>query len=270
MRSKSKAKKSAPRRRGYGRRRGGYRRPQSVPEWASVTESVALDQITGLAYSMNQTYGLNGTSLAQFIQRAVPVAQAYQHYRIKQIKLQFKPQFDTFFPDVGATGTGFLVPNMFYMINKSGSIPNNPTPTALKAMGAKPIRFDERTIPVAWRPSVLQENAGVLGDVGSGYKISPWLSTNANANQPGAWNPSTVQHLGVYWHIERPGTLPAGVAELTYSVQITVDFQFKKPLVKVSANDPLALEYAPGSVASSVVEGARLRAEVLRSSGSGQ
>jgi len=243
-----KSKKSAPRRRGYGRR--GYRRPQSVPEWASVTESVALDNITGLAYTMNQSYGLNGTCLAQFIQRAVPVAQAYQHYRIKQVKLEFKPQVDTFLPDAGPTGTGFLVPNMFYMINKSGSIPNNPTPDALRAMGARPIRFDERTIKVAWRPSVLQENAGVLGDVGSAYKVSPWLSTNANANQPGAWNASTVQHLGVYWHIQRPGTLPAGVAELTYSIQITVDFQFKKPLVKTSSSDPVALEYAAGSLGS--------------------
>lgn len=247
-----KMKKSAPRRRGYGRRRG-YRRPQSVPEWASVTESVALDNITGLAYTMNQSYGLNGTCLAQFIQRAVPVAQAYQHYRIKQVKLEFKPQVDTFFPDVGATGTGYLVPNMFYMINKSGSIPNNPTPDALRAMGAKPIRFDEKTIKVAWRPSVLQENAGVLGDVGSAYKVSPWLSTNANANQPGAWNASTVQHLGVYWNIQRPGTLPAGVAELTYSIQITVDFQFKKPLVKTSSSDPVALEYAAGSLAETII-----------------
>lgn len=256
---KSKGKKkSAPRRRMYGRR--GYRRPQSVAEWASCTESVALSNITGLAYTMNQPYALNGTCLAQFISRAVPVAQAYQHYRIKQIKLEFKPQVDTFFPDVGATGTGFLVPNMFYIINKSGSVPANATVDNLRAMGAKPIRFDEKTIKVAWRPSVLQENAGVLGDVGSSYKISPWCSTNASANQPGAWNPSTVQHLGVSWFIARPGTLPAGVAELTYDIQITVDFQFKKPLVKVLASSPEAQQYAEGS----------LGAEVLRQAGAGQ
>ena len=232
----------------FGRRKRVYRRayraPRGVPEWASCTESVALSNITGLAYTMNTMYGLNGTSLAQFISRAVPIAQSYQHYKIKRIRLEYKPQVDTFFPDVGAVGTGFLVPNMFYMINKSGSIPNNPTVDNLRAMGAKPIRFDEKTVKVDWRPSVLQENAGVLGDVGSGYKISPWLSTNANANQPGAWNPSTVQHLGIYWIVSRPGTLPAGVAELTYDIQITVEFQFKKPLVKASSNAPVALEYA--------------------------
>jgi len=181
-----------PMKKGYGRRRGKkvagrrrkvyrrpYRAPRGVPEWASVTESVDLTNITGLPYLMNgnpatpgAVYGLNGTQLSQFIQRAVPVAQAYQHYRIKRIMLEFKPQYDTFFPDVGAGGNGFLVPNLFYMINKSGSIPANVSVANLRSMGAKPIRFDEKTIRVAWRPSVLQENAGVLGDIGSSYKIS--------------------------------------------------------------------------------------------------
>lgn len=244
-------RKVAGKRVGAVRRRRAYRRPVTVPEWASCTESVDLTNITGLAYQMNgpgggAVYGLNGTQLSQFIQRAVPIAKAYQHYRIKTIKLEFKPQYDTFLPDVGAAGTGFLVPNFFYMINKSGSIPSTVSAANMRAMGAKPIRFDEKTITVAWRPSVLQENAGVNGDIGSGYKISPWLSTNANANSPGAWQPSSVNHLGIYWQVERPGTLPAGVAELSYSIQITVEFQFKKPLVTVSSSNPQAAEYVPG------------------------
>lgn len=241
---------------GGRRRRGGmrkgmrrlrrYRAPRSVPEWATVTEVVDLTNITGLAYTMNQMYGLNGTQLSQFISRAVPVAQNYQHYRIKSLKLEFKPQYDTFTPSAGVAGTGVLVPNMFYMINKSGSIPANPTVNSLRAMGAKPIRFDEKIIKVAWRPSVLQENAGVNGDIGSGYKVSPWLSTNANANAPGAWQPSSVNHLGIYWQVTRPGTLPPDVAELSYSIEITAEFQFKKPLVKVSSSNAPALEYAQG------------------------
>lgn len=227
-----------------------FRPARSVPEWASCTESVALTNITGLAYQMNgalpgQVYGLNGTQLSQFISRAVPIAKAYQHYRIKRILLEFKPQYDTFTPSAGVQGTGVLVPNLFYMINKSGSIPANVTVDALRAMGAKPIRFDEKTIKIAWRPSVLQENAGVNGDIGSGYKVSPWLSTNANANAPGLWQPSSVNHLGIYWQVVRPGALPQGVAELTYDIQITVDFQFKKPLMTVVAGNPPALEYAP-------------------------
>lgn len=235
------------------RRMRRFRPARGVSEWASLTESVDLTNITGLAYQMNgpapgQVYGLNGTQLSQFISRAVPTAQSYQHYRIKRIMLEFKPQYDTFLPDVGAAGTGFLVPNFYYTINKSGSIPSTVSTNGLIAMGAKPIRFDDKTIKVAWRPSVLQENAGVLGDVGSGYKVSPWLSTNANANAPGQFQPSSVNHLGIYWNVVRPGTLPAGVAELSYSVQITAEFQFKKPLVKTSSNNLPALEYAPGHV----------------------
>ena len=92
-------------RRGKGRRRG-FRKAPSVPEYASLTESVALTNITGVSYQMNgpgggQVYGLNGTQLSQFISRATAVAQAYQHYRIKRILLEFKPQVDTFLPDVG-------------------------------------------------------------------------------------------------------------------------------------------------------------------------
>lgn len=236
----------AVRRRKMMYRRRGFRPARGVPEWASVTESVALTNLTGLPYNMNTMFGLNGTNLSQFLSRAVPVAQAYQHYRIKRIRLEFKPQYDTFTPSAGAAGTGVLVPSLFYMINKSGSIPTNPTIDNLRAMGAKPIRFDDKIIKVDWRPSVLGENAGVLGDIGSSYKISPWLSTNANANNPGVWNPSTVQHLGIYFIVARPGTLPPDVAELSYDVQITVEFQFKKPLVKVVAGSPEALEYAPG------------------------
>lgn len=230
---------------GKSRRKGGYRPPRSVPDMASCTESIALTNITGLPYNMNQMFGWNGLQLQYFIERAVPIAQAYQHYRIKKVTLEFKPQYDTFTPAVGPAGTGVLAPNLYYMINKSGSIPTTVSLDNLKAMGAKPIRFDEQIRRVSWRPSVLQENSGVLGDVGSGYKISPWLSTNANANAPGIWQPSTVNHLGIYWFVQRPGILPAGMAELSYDVQLTVEFEFKKPLVKTASSNTPALEFSP-------------------------
>lgn len=245
-----------PAKKGYGRRRAGgkkvlgrrrkvYRRAfrpaRGVPEWASCTESVSLANITGVAnYTMNQMYALNNTNLTQYINRALPISQNYQHYRIKRIKLEFIPQMDTFQNTAGAVGTGLLVPSFYYMLNKSGSVPPNPTPDNLRSMGAKPIRFDEKVITVAWRPSVLQENQGVLGDVGSGYKISPWLSTQVQTAPPG---PSSVQHLGIYWVVARPGILPAGIVELTYDIKITVEFQFKKPLVKVNAGQPNAIEF---------------------------
>jgi len=258
-----KSKRGGKRRGGFRKRRFGGRRrvfrpARQVPEWASCTESMSLNRITGLTYEMNGMYGFNATQLAYFVNRAVPIAQSYQHFKIKRVLMEFKPQYDTFAPTPGApTGQGFSVPNLFYMINKSGSIPNNPTVDNLRSMGAKPIRFDDKIIKIAWRPSVLQENSGTLGDIGSSYKVSPWLSTSANANAVGAWNPSTVSHLGIYWTVQRNGVIPPGTAELVYDIQITVEFQFKKPLVKVLSSSPQALEYAPESLAATVNNGSR-------------
>ena len=200
---------------GGRRRRGGrkgmrrmrrFRPARGVPEWASVTESAALTNITGLPYNMNTMFGLNGTNLSQFINRAVPVAQAYQHYRIKRIRMEFKPQYDTFTPEIGAAGTGVLVPNLFYMIDKSGSIPTNITLEGLKQMGAKPRAFDEKPLTIGWKPSVLTADMTAGGAAftvqPSQYKISPWLNTNANSVDIAASNPSTIDHLGVYWYVE--------------------------------------------------------------------
>ena len=240
---------------GLRRRRGGrkgmrrmrrFKPAKHVAEWASCTESVSLTTITGLPYTVNQTYSLMSTQLAYFPNRSVQIAQAYQHYRIKKITLEFKPQIDTFMQQPGAAGVGSFVPTLYYMIDKSGSLPPNPTPENLKQMGAKPYRFDDKIIRASWRPSVLNDvTAGAVVPTGASYKISPWLSTSATPLGVGVWNPSTVDHLGIYWNVQQPGAVPGGTAPLTYDVQITVDFQFKKPLVKVAPGAPLAIQALP-------------------------
>jgi len=228
-----------------GRRRA-FRAARSVPEWASATESRSLTTITGANYQANQMYEYNGLELAQFNARITQIAQAYQHYRIRKVTLEFKPQQDTFVPLAGAPGTGINVPALYYMINKSGSIPPNPTAENLKQMGAKPIRFDDKVIKVSWRPSVLNDaNSGLNLGVGTQYKVSPWLSTSANPLAPGVWIPSQVNHLGIYFQVDRTGLLPAGYAELQYDVQVTIDVQFKKPLVKVNSQAPPAITCVP-------------------------
>ena len=69
--------------------------------------------------------------------------------------------------------------------------------------GAKPRALDEQTLLIGWRPSVLEASmtAGgpALSAQGAKYTMSPWLNTNANSVNPGAWTPSTVDHLGVYF-----------------------------------------------------------------------
>ena len=127
----------------------GFRPAKNVAEWASCSVTQWIGQVT----TANVMYNLRNISLSQF-QRAVQVAQAYQHYRIKKVMLEFKPAFDTFAPQ-STGGVNLQVPYLIYMIDKSGSVPVNVDSTALGQMGAKPIRFDDKTIKVAYRPSVL-------------------------------------------------------------------------------------------------------------------
>lgn len=165
-------------------------------------------------------YRIRDITLDQF-DAAVSIAKAYQFYRIKHVTLKFMPLFDTF-----TAGGPSTIPRLYYMIDKSGSIPTNVTIPALKKMGAKPIRFDERQITRGWSPSVLTADTAAPGVLQSSqYKVSPWLSTNANVLNPGAWVPSSIDHLGCFFVVEQE----AG-ATANYRVELTVEFQFKKPL----------------------------------------
>lgn len=228
------AKTQKPRRVGKKRmNRRKFRKARNVPDVASLSVTQWIGQVT----TANVMYNLRNIALGQFA-RAVQVAKAYQHYRIKKVMLEYKPAFDTFAPqNFGGGGQNLQVPYLIYMIDKSGSIPTNVDSTALGQMGAKPIRFDDKTIKVAWRPSVLTQTYG-QANTQSQYKISPWLSTNANALNPGVFQPSDIDHLGIFWKVDRAGVLPPGYEEYTYEVRITVEFEFKKPLIEPSANAP--------------------------------
>lgn len=206
-------------------RRRGFKPARNVPELASCSVNQWINQVT----NANIVYNMRNISLQQFA-RAASIAQNYQHYRIKKVTLEFLPSQDTFAPIAGA-GT-VQVPYLTYLIDKSGSVPTAVDGPTLRQMGAKPVRFDDKKITVSWRPSVLTETFG-QANAASQYRISPWLSTNLNALQPGVFVPSDIDHLGIFWKVDRNGVLPAGVAEYSYEVRITAEFQFKKPLAQV-------------------------------------
>lgn len=232
--SKTKAKRAG--KRAVQRRKRVFRPAKNVAEWASCSETYSninpnpgAPPLTNAMFPSNTMYVKRDFSLDQFA-RATQIAKGYQHYRIKKITMKFKPLVDTF------TNSGALasVPNFFYMIDKSGSLPNNPTLAMLKQMGAKARRFDDKSITVAWRPSVLDLAATAPANSSSAqYKISPWLSTNANQLGVGVWNPSTVDHLGIFWQSEQD--VAAQIAY--YSIETTVEFQFKKPLAQLGSGE---------------------------------
>lgn len=221
---KSANRKRAGKRKLYRKRT--FKPARSVNDYAGVSETYDISALTTNVMYQKRDFTLNGSP------RAANVATAYQHYRIKKITMKFKPQVDTFI-----SGGPTTVPNLHYMIDKSGSIPTNSTLAALKSMGAKPIRFDDKNITITWRPSVLTDTATAPGVSGqSQYRISPWLSTNANALNPGVFSPSSVDHLGLFWFVEQLGGATG------YTIEVTVEYQFKKPLNTTLAGETEAIK----------------------------
>lgn len=214
------------------RKRGMTKRSSNVPDLASLSvKRTIVAPPSGGTFQTNTMYKLMDTQLIDY-QRAVQVAQAYQHFRIKKIKITWKPLYDTF---VGAVGSTVSKPNLYFMIDKSGSIPTNVTLEGLKAMGAKPKQLDEKNLSFEWSPSVLEATMYAGGGAGvtsaSKYKISPWLTTNANVVSPGVFQANGTDHLGIYWYVDQLLNTQAAYA---YTCEVEVQFQFKKPL---SANN---------------------------------
>lgn len=236
----------------YRKRRGIMaKRRNNVGEFASLScaRTLTLTPPDPNATVVNTMYNFNNFALADF-PRAARVAQGYQHYRITGVKLTFKPVVDTF--PAGGAGA-FQKMNFYYMIDKADAIPTNVTLEGLKQMGARPRSYDEHPISITWRPSVLNDaESGVAGQPAQ-YKVSPWLTTNANPGAP-AWNASTVSHKGVKWYVEAPGVAPG--AQTVY-VEVELQFQFKKPLVLSVPGAPEAkpMTYAKIDASPDGVEG---------------
>lgn len=234
MRRKPLAK-TRPRRRFMRRRIPVARRTNGVPEWASITETVTL-QTTGLAVVpqlvsnvMQRLYNVN---LARF-SRAVSVAQNYQFYRIKNIKLMFKPLFDTY--QAGAAGT---VPYLYYLVDKAAQFQNITTVEQLKRMGAVGRRLDDKNIVLNFAPGVqlLTYDNNASSAQFNFVKTSPWLTTNDTApSTTASWTASGVDHNGCSFCVQQDG------GSVPYRVDMQVEFQFKKPYINAAVSAPLEI-----------------------------
>lgn len=214
-------KRSAAKRRSTKRT---FRKARDVPEWASLSCKRSLTSAPGVSgFNSNTLYSLLDTQLIDY-ERAAAVGSQYQHYRMKKITITFKPTFDNYL----AAGGAITKPNLYYMIDKSGVVPTNITLEGLKAMGAKPRQLDEKNMSISWRPSVLESvmyQGGVNNATPSRYLISPWLNTSAVPIQPGVFQASGIDHLGIYWYLDQLSNVPGA----QYTVECEVQFEFKKP-----------------------------------------
>lgn len=204
------------------RKKRVYRRRGITTNTASVRENYSVAVNDGVANFF--TVALSNTTF----NRAQAVAAAYQSYRIKYVKLTFRPSADTF--PVGAGP----IPQMYFQMNKYASIPTNATVQTLLDMGARPIRFDDKNITRAWKPTVLMgadQTAPSSQLEASVVKTTPWLSTNQLAQNPtSGWSPSNVEHLGCVFFVTKPSPTTPTIA---YNVDVEVVFQYRRPLAQV-------------------------------------
>jgi len=222
------SKATANRKRKGAKRNRRNRRNKNVPEYASLSCKRSMVATGGANFQLGQLYSMMNTALDQF-PRAVQVAAAYQHYRIKKIAITFKSSYDTFQAGAGAV----TKPRVYYMIDKAAAIPTTITLEGLKQMGARPRELDESNVVIQWSPSVLEatmDNAPL--SIPSKYRISPWLATNNQPLQPGVFVPSAVDHLGIYWYLDALNN-PEGYQ---YQCEVEVQFQFKKPLAEATGS----------------------------------
>lgn len=220
---------------GRGRKARAPRRRQRKQQRRVATrnrEFAAMRQTLQLSNDQaNVIYDLN-VNMSQF-DRAVQLARVYQYYRIKLIEYKFKPDSDTFIPggNTSATLNG-SIPYLYWLINKSDVLQISDF-NAMRDSGAKPIRLDDKTITVRWKPNVLLGvNDAPSGTGAFAYnngRQSPWLATNGAAGKGvGAWTPSTIPHFGLLYGVEQTTVKEDTI--LGYGVELTVHFEFMKPM----------------------------------------
>lgn len=227
-----KALKRAVRRRGL--RRKYARRPMRsiATNTAAVRENYTVSVPDG-----TPTFFSTALSAATF-NRAQQVAACFQEFRIKYVKLTFKPSGDTFIPTAGN-----VIPQLYFQMNKYASIPTNANLQTLLDMGCRPIRFDDKNIVRAWKPCVLLgADTAPPGFIVNAQqiKVTPWLTTNATAQNPGAtWSPSSVEHLGCVFYVQKMNPL---TPTINYNVDVEVVFQYRKPLSTVGDSAPTGIQ----------------------------
>lgn len=231
----------APRKTKAGRRHNAARarrnrknnKRTNVADHASCSVKTSLVPTPGPDYGCNTMYTLRGAIKLSNFNRASTVAQAYQFYRIKSVKLTVRMPFDTFAYD--ATNN-ISRPNLYYMVDKAEAIPALASLETLKQMGARPRQCDEKPTTITFTPSVLSSTETLAGDAPSLFNISPWLSTA---------HPD-IQHNGLFWYAEQ-----FFGSAISYKVEMEIQFEFKKPVWQQASASTEAIRSVPATLDNS-------------------
>lgn len=226
MKAKKAYKKRVP------RRKMG---PSGVPEWASASFTRSLINPAGGAnpaiFNPNVTYRFYDCAIDQF-PRAVPIASAYQQYRIKRISLKFRPLVDTF-----TAGGGETIPQLYHQIDKIRALSAAVGLPSMKTMGCVPRRLDDKNLVTSWAPGVLDattDNAAGAVTLAK-VNISPWLNTTDNPFVLPVVV-SSVDHLGIIWNVEQ-----LVGASGNYTCECTIEVQYRKPAFEPTHGEAMSL-----------------------------
>lgn len=227
-------------------RKGGRRRftkpARATPNSAKVVEFFDLGQFDA---NVAHEFVLNGIVPTQRVggmpTRAALVAPAYGLYRVAQIEYKVSAKYDTYLPSADQAGVAVgdqpvEVPKLYWKMNRYGDAPVGFTAEDMQSLGSKPIRLDDKTITIKYKPNILLANSGAAAtaqDGGSGQvKITPWLSTDTEAGD-NTFNLSTTEHYGHIMYIE----CSAGGDGVPVICEISarVVYEFKNPRILESA-----------------------------------
>lgn len=200
-----------------------------------MTVTYTAQNGTSTIFSPNALYRNTSIALRDLGDRAWSIADGYAQFRIKRVTATWKPLADTF--NANASSDQPIASsklNLYYMLDKSGSIRDNVSLEGLKAMGAKARVLDEKPISVSWKPTV------ILGDVAVSaamVKSSPFLPTHEDGDPA----PNNTSHKGIYWYVEQ-SVSRQGVG---YCVEFTVELEFRKPNTMLMTSEVSAIDVIP-------------------------
>lgn len=165
--------------------------------------------------------------------RAAQVAEAFGLYRIAQLEYKITPKFDTYSPAIAATGNlPTEVPKLFWKINRFGDDTVGFNMANMQTLGCKPIRLDDKTLTIKYRPNILlagagQADAALFGGSGN-IKMTPWLNTGKDSDEL-VFALSTQEHVGHQMYIEA-ATAGTGVGPVC-EISLRVVYEFKNPRI---------------------------------------
>jgi len=199
------------------------RKAQSQTQIASIQETITFADL-----NVNTPYD-TVVDLSMFT-RATDLADNFQEYRITKLDYKYTPLSDTYIDASGNTTLPTLYhKRMLYPSPATFGLP------FMVALGAKPIRLDDKIIKYKYTPNVLLTGGASPTSLNKpDYK--PWISTHLTSGSNVSMD--TTPHQGHSLFIFQKTTVSSNAPICSY--EVTAHFEFRKPWDKATTTgDPV-------------------------------